>query len=117
MNKGISQEPGSYVIQRGAVLGNLHNLNRSQITGLDTDVGGQWYLRQADSSRVRIIRRTGNLEGRHHWVAHVLGNLAEANVDVYQGRRMAREPARLQSDGAATDGPVSAVCRGWHATT
>jgi hypothetical protein len=30
---------------------------------------------------------------------------------------MAREPARLQSDGATTNGPVSAVRRGRHATT
>lgn len=94
----------------------FHDLNGRHVTGLDTDIGRQRHLRQTDSSRVGVVRGTGDLEGGNDRVAHVLGDLAEANVDIEQGRRVAWEPARLESDGAATDGPVGAILRSGHAT-
>ncbi len=94
----------------------FYDLNGRHITGLDTDIGRQRHLGQTDSSWVRVVRGTGDLEGRNDGVAHVFGDLAEANVDIDQGRRVAWEPARLESDGAATDGPVGAILRSGHAT-
>ena len=94
----------------------LHDLNGRQVARLDADVGRQRHLRQTDSSRVGVVRGTGDLEGGNDRVAHVLGDFAEANVDIEQGRRVAWEPARLDSDGTATDGPVGAILRSGHST-
>lgn len=94
----------------------FHDLNGRKVTGLDTDISRQRHLGQTDSSRVRVVRGTDDLEGRNDGVAHVLGDLAKANVDIDQGRRVAREPARLESDGTTTDRPVGAIPRCGHAT-
>lgn len=50
-------------------------------------------------------------------MAHVRRDFAETEVDIDQGRLVAREPAGLNSDSAATDGPFGSVEGSRHATT
>lgn len=96
------------------MLCNFHHLNGGIVTSLDTRVDGQRHLGQTDSARVRVCAGADDLEGRDHWVAHVLGPPvgpvgAVAEVDVDKGGLVALEPTRLDGDGAAGGGPEGAV--------
>lgn len=64
---------------------NFNKLNGGLVTDRDIDVGWQWDLRQADGSRVGIVGWTGDLERRDADMTHVLRDLAETEVDIYQG--------------------------------
>lgn len=96
------------------MLGRLDKLNSSVITRADADVRRQRHLWQAHGTRVRIVRRARDLEGRNDGVAHVFRDLAESEVDVDQGGCVAREPARLEGDCTAADGPFGPVGRSGH---
>lgn len=103
----------------------FHQLDGRQIAGLRVNVSRHRDLRQADGSRVGVLRGAEDLEGRDERVAHVRGALevrvvggtlvAEADVDVDHGCLVAREPARLEGEGAAGGRPVSAVLGCGHA--
>lgn len=99
------------------MLGCLNYLDGSVVASLHADVGGQGHLRQTDCTRVGVVCRTSDLEGRDDGVAHVLWDCAETNVDVDQGSFVAWEPARLECDTAAVDGPLGAVVGARHTTT
>ena len=47
-------------------------------------------------------------------MAHVLWDCAETDVDVDQGSFVAWEPARLECDTTAVDGPLGAVVGARH---
>ena len=94
----------------------LHDLNRRKIANLVSNLRRQRDLGHAEGAGVGVVGRAGDLEGRDDRVAHVLGDLAETHVDVDQSRQMAWEPAGLDGNGAAGDGPLGAVARGRHAT-
>lgn len=49
------------------------------------------------------------MEHGQHGVAVVKGLVAETHVDVEEGEGVAGEPARLDGDGAAFEGPFCAV--------
>lgn len=111
---------GTYVVERGAVHGQLDDLDGGQVAGLDGDVGRQGHLREADGARVGVRAGAEDLEGRYHGEAHVLGPAvgpvgAKAHVDVNERRRVALEPARLEGDGAALCRPVRPILRHRHA--
>lgn len=106
----------SYVVESSAVFGHLNDLDRRLVADVDTDIGRQGHLRQTECPRVWVVGRADNLERRHDRVAHVLRRLPEAQVDVDQGPRMAREPAGLDSDCSAADGPLGAVGGRGHAS-
>lgn len=82
----------------------------------DLDLGPvrQRHLRQADGAGERVPVGAEHLERRDHGVAHVHGAAvgpvgAVAQVHVDEGRRVALEPAGLESDGAARYGPEGPV--------
>ncbi len=70
---------------------------------------------QAECARVWVLCGPYDLEGRHHVEGHVEWDLAEADVDVEEGGGVALEPARLDGEGAALDGPFGAVRGHGHA--
>lgn len=112
-------------VQRGAVQGQLDDLDGCVVASLDGGVDREGHLGQADGARVGVARGADDLEGVDHGVAHVgraveagseLGPfVAEAHVDVDEGRRVALEPAWLEGDGAACCRPEGAVCCRGHA--
>lgn len=97
------------IVQSGAMLGRLNDLDRSMIAWAHADVGRQRDLWQADRARIRVIGRAVDLEGRDHGVAHIRGHRSQTQVDVDERCRMTLEPARLESDRTAADGPFSSV--------
>ncbi len=110
---------GTYRVQRRAVQGQLDELDRRVVARLDGGVGWERDLGQADGAWVGVLGGADDLEGRDHGVAHVGRPMevvveirpfvAEAQVDEDEGRGVALEPARLESDGAAGRGPEGAV--------
>lgn len=92
-----------------------NHLNRRIITHIHRMPRRQRHLRETDCPRIRQV--TGPLEGKRldHGVAHVGRDGAEAHVHVDEAGGVAWEPAGLEGDGAAADGPVGAVGRGGHA--
>lgn len=97
------------------MLRRLHHLDSRLVANFHTNIRRQRDLRQTEGAGVRVVGRAGDLEGRDDGVAHVLGGLAEAKVDIDQGSLVAREPSGLDCDGAAQDGPFGAVLGCWHA--
>lgn len=87
----------------------LNHLDSGIVTSLDTDVRGQGNLRQTEGTGVGVVGRAGDLEGRDDRVAHILRDRAETNVDIDQGSLMAREPTRLDRNGASLNGPLGTV--------
>lgn len=92
----------------------LHKLNRRIITFLELKPGGSRHLRQAKGARVRVLSGPDDLEWADHGETHVLRPavgtvVADAEVNVDEGCRMALKPAWLERDGAACCGPVGAV--------
>lgn len=75
----------------------------------------QRHLRQTNRARVGLLGGPGDLEDGDHGQGEVLRHGAFAQVDVHVGGGVALEPAGLQGDGAAGDGPERAVGREGHA--
>jgi hypothetical protein len=99
------------------VLSQLNNLNRRLIARLDSRACRKRHLRQAHSSRIRIVRRSQKHKRLEHDVRHVwrttVGSVgAVSEVDLELGLQVAAEPAWLEGDGAAGGGPVCAVVGG-----
>ena len=92
----------------------LNDLNGRQITHIHRQTGRQRNLGQTECARIRVRGGTDDLEGREHWVAHVLRYGAETEIEVEEGCGVALEPAWLNGDGAALDRPFCAVGGGWH---
>jgi len=111
---GICKRDIHTVIQRGAVDRGLNDLDCGVVAHVDRQVG--WYgdLWQADRARVGLGRGANDLEGRNHDVRHVRWNCSQAQVHVDEGRGVALEPAWLDGDGAAADGPFGAIRGGGH---
>ena len=92
----------------------LHQLNSRIIPFLKLEPRGHRHLREAERSRIRVLPRADDLEGRDHGETHVLGSAvgavgADAQVDVDKRCRVALEPAWLEGNGAACCGPVGPV--------
>lgn len=98
------------------MLGRLNQLDCGVVTRADGDIGRQRHLWQTHSPGVRIVGRADDEEGRDDGVAHIFRDFAEAEIDVDQGSGMAWEPARLEGDSTAADGPLSSVGRPGHTT-
>lgn len=64
---------------------------------------------QAECARVWVLCGPCDLEGGHHVEGHVERHLAEAHIDVEEGGGVTLEPAGLDGEGAASDGPFGAV--------
>ena len=93
----------------------LDHLNGSVIAHVDSLVGGEGNLRETEGAGVRVFGGADDLEDGHHGEGHVWRTVvgaagAEAHVHVEEGGGMALEPAGLEGDGAAADGPEGAVC-------
>ena len=77
--------------------------------GIPADHGGiirgQRHLRQTEGAGVRLAGGAGDLEDGLHGQRHVGWEGAVAQVDVEEGGGVALEPAGLDGDGAARDGP------------
>lgn len=99
------------------MLGRFNKLNGGIVTRADADIGRQRHLGQTHSTRVRVVGRAADLEWWNDWVAHVRWDLAETHIDVDQGSRMTREPARLEGNSTAADRPFGSVSRSGHSTT
>lgn len=96
--------------------GQLDNLDCRQVTSTDIGILGQRYLREADSTRVGAIGGAEDLKCGNHGIRHVnraIIRTVSAKSQVYkcQCLLVTAEPARLESDGAAGRGPVSAILR------
>ena len=112
---GVGEGDVDAVVEGAAVDGGLDDLDGGVVADVDARVDGQRHLRQAEGARVGFGGGADDLEGRHHRVRHVERHGAVAHVDVEEGGRVSGEPAWLDGDGAAFDGPERAVCRGGHA--
>ena len=95
----------------------LDDLDGGIIADLRRVGRGQRNLRQAKSALPFLTGRPSDLENGYHVQRHVDGQGANAQVDVHEGRRMAREPARLHGHGATANRPLGTVLRQRHATT
>ena len=93
----------------------LDHLNRSIPPFHRRIIRRQRHLRQTKRARVRQARGAGNLEDGHHGQGHVGRERSVAQVDVEEGGGVALEPARLNGDGSAGEGPECAVGREGHA--
>lgn len=113
----------------------LHHLNCRIIPHLHARISRQRHLRQTKSARIRILRRSDDLEDRHHGERHVWGLAngflrdhgrfagsgvvgsfgAEAHVYVEESGGVTLEPAGLDRYSAAIYGPFGAVGGGGHA--
>lgn len=107
-------------VKGSAVYGQLDDLDGGIFTRLNSGVGWQRDLRQADGTRVGVLGGTNDAELGDHDVGHVgrtaVGAVcAESHVDEKLGGSMTLEPARLKRDSATTDGPVGTVGRDIHA--
>ena len=93
-----------------------HNhLNRRIVADLRLIVCRRRHLRKADARpRVGIVGGADDAGDGQHGVRHVARVGADAEVDVEQGLVVAGEPAGLEGDGAAADGPGGAVGGGGH---
>lgn len=104
-------------VEGSAVLGGLDNLDGGLVAGLDVCADGQRNLSETDGAGVGIVGRAEDLEGMDHGVAHVgraavnvgAGIGAKAKIDLKERGEVAAEPAGLEGDGAAANGPVGAV--------
>lgn len=70
---------------------------------------GQRHLRQTKRPRVRIVGRSNNPKWFDHGIAHVGRDGAEAHVHVDEAFLVAGEPAGLDGDGTAGDGPFGSI--------
>lgn len=96
--------------------GEFYDLDCSLVACLDGGVLGQRHLREADGSWEGIVGGTEDLEHGDDGLCHVCWAavrtiIAKAHVDVGEGCLVAAEPAGLESDSAASFGPVCSVCR------
>ena len=97
------------------MLRGLNNLNRRILADDGGIVRGQRYLRYADAARVFGVVGPDDAEDRLHDEGVVFRHGAVAEVDIHQGLTVSTEPARLQADGAASDGPFGAIGGHGHA--
>jgi len=99
----------THVVESSTMLRKLDNLNSRVVADLRRVVCGQRYLWQAELAWVLLVRRSLNLEHWQHRMRVVQRLIAVAHVDVEHGKRMAREPSRLNRDGATLQRPLCAV--------
>ena len=105
-------EPDSktHAIKCSTVLRILDDLYRRIVPFVHSDVGRKRHLRHAEFlARVGFIIGARDLPHLLHGQRVVAGHGAKAQVDVEEGGAMAGEPARLEGDGAAVNGPVGSV--------
>jgi hypothetical protein len=98
------------------MLRRFDNLNRCIIAHLGRIILRQRHLRQTEASIILHIRWASDLENGQHGVRVVERFVTVTHVYVEEGERVAREPAGLETDGAAADGPFGAVLTHRHAT-
>ena len=99
----------TYIIQRSPMLRRLNNLNRRILPHNRRIINRQRYLRDADTAIIRYVVGPHDAKDGLHGQGVVVGHGADAEVDVEEGVGVALEPARLEADGAAADGPFGAV--------
>lgn len=105
----------TYIIKRRPMLRRLNNLNRSIVPHTRRIIRRQRHLRQTKSAIILHIRGSYDGEDGQHRVAVVQWLVAVAHVEVELGEGVAGEPAGLDGDGAAFDGPFCAVGGGGYA--
>lgn len=91
----------------------LDDLDGSVVAYVDADVGREWDLGKAKGPWVWGDGWTGDLEGRNHGQTHVERCCAQAQVEVDEGRLVAGEPAGLEGDRTALEGPLCSVGAGY----
>lgn len=99
----------TYIVQRSTMLRRLNDLDRSLVPNLSCEIRRQRHLRKTPAAVVLLVAGTRNLKDGLHRLGVVEGDLAGAEVDVEEGGGVAGEPAWLDADGAAGDGPFRAV--------
>lgn len=101
------------------MLRDFNDLQRDVVADLQAQVRGHADLRDAEGARVHVVGWPDDLEGVHDRVRHVGGRdvagAVDADVDVDKGEAVAGEPAGLDVQTAAVDGPLGAVCGEGHA--
>ena len=90
----------------------LDDLDRRVVADLDRRINGEGDLRETECSWIRVLGRADELDAVEHRIRHVGWDGAEPEIDVDVGGGVALEPAGLEGDGAAFDGPFRAVGRG-----
>jgi hypothetical protein len=91
------------------MLRRLNDLNRCIVADTRRVVRRQWHLRKTKGAVVLHVR------GPYDGVAVVERLVAVAHVEVELGKGMAGEPAGLDRDGTAFEGPFGAVAGHGHA--
>ena len=91
------------------MLRQLNNLNGRILPDDSRIIDRQGHVRETHTARVDGVLRARDLEHGLHDHREVLRQAAVPEVDVHEGRCVAAEPAWLEADGAAADGPEGAV--------
>ena len=101
----------------------LHDLNCSIVADLEgRSVGRERHLWETKGSVVSFSRRSDDLEGRYHRVAHVEGLCARAfslvaHVEIEKCGCVALEPAGLYGDSTSVQGPLRPILRDRNSST
>ncbi|KAJ6442384.1 LOW QUALITY PROTEIN: polyubiquitin binding protein (Doa1/Ufd3) [Purpureocillium lavendulum] len=103
---GLGEDDVDAREEGGAVLGELDDLDGGLVAGLDSGVGGERHLRQADGPGIGVVGRTDNLEGLDHGKGHVFRAVVRAIGAEAQVHAMAVEWPRNQPGWKATAPPV-----------
>ena len=104
----------TYSKQRRPVRRQLHNLDRRLVPRLDPQVRRHLDFGEAHRPREGRVRRPQELPRGSESGVPVQGPAVgpvgvEPDVDVQEGRGVAREPARLEGESAACRGPVGSI--------
>lgn len=99
----------THVIERGTMLCYLDDLDCGIVPYYRCVVCWKWDLRYADTAVVCEVVWTNDSEYRLHRQRIVAWYSAVTEVNVHESVRVALEPAWLNTDGAAANGPFGAV--------
>lgn len=93
----------------------LDDLDRRIVADFGRIIRRQRHLGKTERAIVLLIRRSHDLERGQHGVGVVERLVSVAHVDVDKSEGVAREPAGLDGNSAALQGPFGAVLGHGHA--
>lgn len=93
------------------MLGRFDDLDGGVVANDGGVIHREWDLRQAETAVVLRVGGARDFEHGYHGHGVVSRHVAVPQIDVEEGSQVTGEPARLNADGAAGDGPFGAVLR------
>ena len=99
------------------MLSSFDDLDCGILTDLGRIICRHWHLWQAYTTGIELVRGSDDLEDRLHDHVEVRWQGANTEVDIHECVGVAAEPSRLESYGAAPNGPEGTVVRPRHSST